>query len=203
MANIKHPRPQRVMHWINLLSLVVLGITGYLIYWPVNGLAIFAVRYVHFIVGTIFGINVLIRIYYAWAGHYADHGNFEMRGGRWGRLWPMIRHYLYLGSRPEEEGYNALQRLTYQGIALLALLQVLTGFSLAYPSGRLREVVSLLGGLGDVRALHLLLFFVFTAFLIVHPYLVLVEAPEEFAPMLLGEPEHPVGLGEKGPGVVS
>ena len=87
MARVKHAQyvqlyvwelPVRFFHWINVLSIFVLGVTGYLIAKPLPLLSagdassqyLFGInRFVHFLFGYIFTINFLARLYWGFVGN--------------------------------------------------------------------------------------------------------------------------------------
>ena len=71
--------PVRAWHWINVLSIVTLAITGwYLIASPLPSVAGEAsdnflmgyIRFAHFAAGYIFAIGLLVRLYWAFAGNH-------------------------------------------------------------------------------------------------------------------------------------
>jgi len=142
--------PVRITHWSNVLSILVLSITGIYIEFPfmyiarpfagVFGLALptdqymmGTVRYIHFLTAFVFTASVLFRVYWAFVGnHYA----------RWQQLVPLrasrrrgVRHmaafYAFLRRDPPATvGHNALAGTAYMAVFVLFLIQIFTGFAL-------------------------------------------------------------------------
>ncbi len=134
--------PVRLTHWVNVLSIVVLSVTGFYIGNPVivvggeayNHFFMGTVRYIHFLFAFIFVASLLLRTYWAFAGN---------RWASWRGLFPFLTaegrrqmkevflYYTFLRRRPPiAVGHNALAGFTYLFIVLLYFLQVLTGFAL-------------------------------------------------------------------------
>ena len=70
--------PVRIFHWINVLAIIVLTITGFLIANPpallssaeATNLHTFGIiRVIHFIAAYIFFFNMLMRIYWSFVGN--------------------------------------------------------------------------------------------------------------------------------------
>jgi len=49
--------PRRLYHWVNLLSMVILGITGWYIHQPFTSDMMGIMRYIHLGIAYIFSIN--------------------------------------------------------------------------------------------------------------------------------------------------
>ncbi len=83
--------PVRFFHWLNVLSVVVLTITGFIIANPpailssaeATNLHTFGlVRFIHFIAAYLFFFVMILRIYWAFAGNQGKHfGHFVKRCG--------------------------------------------------------------------------------------------------------------------------
>ena len=83
--------PVRVVHWVIVLALIVLSITGYDIHHPFvsgaggpghAGFTMGTIRFVHEITGFVFTAAVLVRVYWAFVGN---------RFARWRALLPITR----------------------------------------------------------------------------------------------------------------
>ncbi|HZC06021.1 MAG TPA: Ni/Fe-hydrogenase, b-type cytochrome subunit [Ktedonobacterales bacterium] len=133
--------PLRISHWLNVLSIVALSVTGYYIAAPfiqtqgaaTNQFLMGTVRFVHFVFAFMFSATVLFRIYWAFAGnHWANWRQFiPTSRARLRSLRRMLRYYTFFRSRPPEViGHNPLAGVTYVGLYGLFALQIITGFAL-------------------------------------------------------------------------
>jgi Ni/Fe-hydrogenase b-type cytochrome subunit len=91
-----------------------------------------------------------------------------------------VKYYLMIHPEraPHYLGHNPLQQLSYTGIYVLALLQIVTGFALygqSNPDGLFYAafgwVAPLLGGLQVVRFVHHVVTWAFFIFIPIHVYL--------------------------------
>lgn len=183
--------PVRIYHWVNAFAITVLIATGFVIgdppaimhgtppdenYW-------FGwVRLTHFIAAFIFITNLIVRIYWAFAGNsFARWNNFipltrrQFRG-----IFDTIRvDVLLLSKKPIYDiGHNSLAAFTYFGLFILCIVQILTGMAmLAAFSNNLfapffKDLLFTLNGFYPVRDIHHILMWGFVLFAIAHIYLV-------------------------------
>src|SRR5574340_1364040 len=69
--------PVRLTHWMNVLSIGVLTVTGIFIAWPFIGTGgrasdqflMGSIRFTHFVAAFVFTISVLVRIYWMFMGN--------------------------------------------------------------------------------------------------------------------------------------
>jgi thiosulfate reductase cytochrome b subunit len=179
---ILHPLMIRIWHFIHAIAIVLLVLTGLQLRFPdlVTWFGTFraAVAF-HKICGFIVLFDYLL-----WFGFYA-----ATRG--------LVKQYvptpedftigiptqstyyfarIFLGDpapfEPTPEAkFNALQKTTYFGIMfVLVPLQIVTGV-LLWDLERFRALIEALGGVRVIDAFHIILAYIFTAFLIVHIYL--------------------------------
>ncbi|AVX20667.1 MULTISPECIES: Ni/Fe-hydrogenase, b-type cytochrome subunit [Carboxydocella] len=181
-----HPRTTRVYHWINLVSMAVLILTGFYIHRPFAPGYMFEARLLHFIFMYVLFFNLLGRIIYAFLGRYADAGQFSFGIKDIKALWEVVKYYAFIGPHPQKSGkYNALQKLSYLGIVVIILFQAVTGFALYRPE-LFSSVVTTLGGLHALRMTHYLVMWIIIAFTIIHVYMASTETPEQVKLMLFG-----------------
>lgn len=183
--------PVRLFHWINVLCILVLVATGFLIGSPEK---IFdaaepsqqywfgIVRFLHFSAAYIFLFNYAFRVYWGFAGN---------RFARWPEFIPFTRKKLrelwvvltvdilqIRVRRKLAEGHNPLAGLTYFLTFLIFLFQIATGFALyssmsdAFIPSLFKWMVPLMGGVSWVRQWHHLAMWFFILFAVVHVYLV-------------------------------
>lgn len=187
------PASLRWMHWLNVVAIVALTVTGFYIADPFfrpgpavspdTGYFMGYVRLVHYSVAWAWVTLGLVRLYLL----FFSRDRFV----RWPTLWPLknredLRNTgrtisAYLLVHPDEAptyvAHNPLQQITYTGIYLMSLLQVVTGFALYglnNPRSNLwrwfQLPVEWLGA-PDVRLLHYLVMLAFWVFLVLHVYL--------------------------------
>lgn len=183
--------PVRIYHWINMLSIVALCITGYVIgnppafmkgteaslnYW------FGSVRFIHFVFAFLFFFNFVFRLYWGFAGNeFARWYNFiPLKRCQWKEVMDVIRvDVLQLTHKKIDSiGHNSLASVIYFITFLLFLLQCLTGFGMYAAMSKsflpklFAWIVPLLGGDLHARQLHHVLMWGFILFAIVHVYLV-------------------------------
>lgn len=98
----------------------------------------------------------------------------------------MQKYYLRLRKdHPPQGKHNALQKLAYSGVILLATLSILTGFAI-YKPVQLAWLTGLFGGFQAARYWHFLAVWLFVAFAIVHVALVFIADPASLRAMVTG-----------------
>ncbi len=188
--------PVRLWHWVSMLSMGVLALTGYLIGSPlpaIGGEAVDSfffgwVRMLHLTAGWIFAVMFLVRVYWAIVGNHHAHSIFVLplwSGAWWKGLFGQARYYLFL--RRESElwaGHNPLaQAAMFFMFVLGAVFAILTGFALfaqqwAWGTGYMSWfgwVFVVLGDPQNVRTWHHLAMWYLVLFALVHTYMVFRE----------------------------
>jgi Ni/Fe-hydrogenase 1 B-type cytochrome subunit len=188
--------PVRLTHWANVLSILVLSVTGYYIADPfittqgpaTEQFLMGTVRFTHFAFAFIFTASVAFRVYWAFAGN---------RWARWNQfipaskqriraLWRMVRYYTFFRKTPPEViGHNPLAGATYVALYGLFALQIVTGFALYVLPDHSGVLHTLFGwitttfGAQPVRLVHDLVMWLIIAFTIHHVYsAVLIDIEE-------------------------
>lgn len=175
--------PVRVTHWLVVLSIVVLSVTGgyiadpFLI--PPTGAVMGTMRFVHIIAAYVFVSTGVVRTYWLFRGN---------KFARWQAFIPTNRRHLnefrtqtawYVFMRRELPGilgHNALAAGTYLVVFFLFGIQVLTGFALEAQHGNPQLVglfgwvVDTLGGVQMIRLIHHLVMWFILEFMIHHVY---------------------------------
>ena len=196
-----HPAPVRVWHWINAVGFVILILTGIQIRFAemINLFALEDAIKVHNYVGF-----VVIAVYGLWVSYY--FGTMRIR-----IYFPNLRTFvpdalkqvkfytsgIFKGEpnphvMTPDHKFNALQQKAYVGLMFVFLpAQMITGLFL-WRVKHFENYIELLGGVKIVSTIHVLLFFFFTAFIIVHFYLAtLGHTPlAHFKAMFTGYEEH-------------
>ncbi len=142
--------PVRITHWVTVISIGVLTVTGIYIATPFLGTTgpasnqylMGSVRFIHFVTAFVFTASVLFRIYWAFVGNtYARwHQFLPVTAARRRDARRMLGYYVFLRREPPAEvGHNPLAGITYLVVFALFLLQIITGAR----SGRLHLAGSL------------------------------------------------------------
>jgi Ni/Fe-hydrogenase 1 B-type cytochrome subunit len=132
--------PVRVTHWVNVLAIVTLCVTGFYIGAP-KTLALSPSQYVmgwmrfaHFVAGYALAVSVLARIYWSFVGNEYARWRvffpwFTAEGRR--KMLDVFRWYVFLNRQaPNEVGLNAMAATVYLLVFLLYLFLIVTGFAL-------------------------------------------------------------------------
>lgn len=186
--------PVRITHWVLVLSIVVLTITGYYIYFPfltskANHQFITAWnRFIHEVAGLVFTAALMVRMYWFLAGN---------KWARWPQFLPLGRrrlsdfmaqlaYYMFIRREPPfSVGHNPLAGLSYMAIFFLMWVEVLTGLALfqhVNPNKILGFCIGWLPGLISwryIRIIHFLIMMAFWAFFVHHVYSAVLIGLEE------------------------
>ncbi len=187
--------PIRFFHWINVLTIIVLTITGFIIANPpalhssaeATNLHLFGlVRFIHFGAAYIFFFNMILRLYWSLVGNqFANWRAFWPFSRKiWNNFWHVLKIDIMLLNEDHPDvrnisiGHNSIAILSYLALFFLALIQVFTGFALyADTSGwwlpkLFSWVIPLFGGDFMVRTIHHISTWIFILFSLIHVYLV-------------------------------
>lgn len=181
--------PVRVTHWLNVLAIVTLSVTGYYIGNPVDGVSGMTwARAIHRVSAYVFTASLLARFYWAFAGNrwaswrvFAPYLTGEGRRG----MKETLRFYLFLRREPPGDvGHNALAGATYSLAYLLMVVEALTGFALLSvdKGGWWRTAfgwVFLFGSPQGVRLVHHLGMWLLLGFAVHHVYSAVLMDLEE------------------------
>ncbi len=186
--------PVRVFHWTNVLCIIVLTVTGFIIANPPailsNAEAIDLhsfgiVRFIHFVAAYIFFFNMLCRIYWSLVGNQFAHWKafWPFRKKTWNNFWHVLKVDILLFNEEEDLskisiGHNSVAIMSYLLMFFIALISVFTGFALYADMSSwwlpdlFSWVIPLFGGDFMVRTIHHIAMWGFILFAIVHVYLV-------------------------------
>lgn len=187
--------PVRIFHWVNVLTVIVLTVTGFIIANPpailsnaeaTNLHSFGIVRFIHFAAAYIFFFNMLMRIYWSFVGNkFASWKAFWPFSKKvWNNFWHVLKIDILLMNEEVENlssisiGHNSVATLSYIGLFFIALVQIFTGFALYADMSAwwlpdlFSWVVPIFGGDFMIRTIHHISMWVFILFTIVHVYLV-------------------------------
>ena len=190
-----HPMPFVITHWINLVAMVVLLVTGFMIHFPVAG-TMGVCRGAHIFFGIVLFINCVCRVVMAFFVRSAPTGGTRKtvtdyktwlpqkdnlhQGPQW------IKYYLFFKKdHPLSAKLGVPQKISYLFIPVLIILMFYTGLALWVPTSEIpffAAGTSLVGGIMSMRIIHYFMMFVFICFMFIHIYLANVEG---IAPTLL------------------
>jgi len=205
----EHPWAVRFCHWLNTVSLLVMAASGLQIFraFPSFGPKIPQRDLLNvprsLTLGGWLGGALQWHMTFAWI--YVATGVFYIAYQVLSRnyrqplfvrkdlagVWPMIRHYFFLGRKPAQtEVYNPLQKMAYTSAVLLGLLSVLTGIVLYNPV-QFSLLAALMGGFHWARVWHFCILCALLLFVLGHLIMVILHGWNNFTSMLTGWKRNP------------
>ncbi|HTZ60440.1 MAG TPA: Ni/Fe-hydrogenase, b-type cytochrome subunit [Acidobacteriaceae bacterium] len=186
--------PVRFAHWMLVLSLIVLTVTGFYMHRPFfeahgsRAWVMGTVRFVHELFGFILIAALLLRFYWFFAGNRWAHWRalLPITKRQWTGAASMAKFYAFLRREPIPEiGHNPLAAMAYLAVLLLLVTECLTGLILYSVVSQSRVLTYFLGWIPRlvdiqyIRLAHYLIMFSFMAFLIHHVYSAVLVAIEQ------------------------
>jgi thiosulfate reductase cytochrome b subunit len=192
-----HPRPVRIMHWVNAVAIFIMIGSGWKIYnddvilgWlhfpdavVIGKWAQYGLQW-HFFGMWIFVINGFCYLSYGiWTGRFRQ------------KLFPVsLREILATANDalhfrlPHDDltHYNAVQKILYLGVMAVGVLIVISGLALWKPV-QFSELAALFGSFQTIRVVHFLCMTAIVGFLVVHISLALL-VPRSLVAMITGGP---------------
>jgi len=184
-----HPVPFVISHWVNLIAMVFLILSGFYIHYPFIAGLMGIARGIHMFFAFVILINLVVRVVLAFVVKSAptggtrqvapDYKNFLPQADNRHQFGAWIKYYLFLKKdHPLGAKFGVPQKLAYVAVPLLLVLMGLTGFCLWAPTmdvGPFAALTELVGGLMTIRIIHYYLMWVFIIFIFVHVYLANIE----------------------------
>lgn len=187
--------PVRIFHWLNVLALFVLVVTGFIIANPpailssaeaTNLHSFGIVRFLHFTAAYLFLFVLILRVYWSFMGNrFASWRAFwPLTKKNWNNFWHVMKIDIMLMNEKEEDvskisiGHNSVATLSYLFMFVFALVQIVTGFALYgdmaswWLPKMFTWVIPFFGGDFIVRSIHHTTMWLFIFFAMVHVYLV-------------------------------
>ena len=178
--------PVRLTHWINVICILVLSVTGFYIGHPIytttaGGQYLMGWnRVIHFSFAYLFLVSIIARLIWAFIGNrHASWKAFVPWASKegWRNISGTFRFYTFLQRTPPPVvGHNALAAMAYSAVFFLYVVQVATGFALYgqfAPGGSWDGVfgwmLPLFGPQG-LRLVHHLVMWLLVGFAIHHVY---------------------------------
>ncbi len=184
-----HPLPFVITHWINLVCMILLIITGFCIHYPFGVAFMGGARCVHVFCGFLITINAIVRIVLAFVVESAPTGGTRKtvkdyktwlpqkdnrhQAGAW------IKYYLFIKrDHPLGAKLGVPQKLSYLAIPVLIILQFICGLCIWAPFMDTAFAMTLngwVGGAMNMRIIHYFIMFIFIIFMFIHVYLANIE----------------------------
>lgn len=184
---LHQPSINRIIHWINVLLLTLIILTGFYISAPylTGAIKMRTVRYIHLIVSSLITATIALRVYFALIS--GDYRNFVLRKGDGIQFFKLMAYYFFLRKRKpyHETKYNVGQRLIYNSWLMAFLIEGVTGIGLLNPS-RFDQITRYMGGLQTIRLIHYILAVYMAATIPIHIYLVLTSDPARLQSIFTG-----------------
>ena len=188
--------PLRLWHWVTVLCVIILCITGYFIGSPLPTMPGEAmdhylmgyIRFAHFAAGYVLAIAFVGRIYWAFVGNHHARELFLVPVHKkqwWKELVHELRWYLFLEKTPKKYiGHNPLGQLAMFSIFVVGIVfMIVTGFALygeglgvgSWADRWFGWVIPLMGQSQDVHTWHHLGMWYIILFVMTHVYVAIRE----------------------------
>jgi Ni,Fe-hydrogenase I cytochrome b subunit len=186
------PAHPKIIHFVHLSMMLVLGFTGLYIRFPFFDGARTTMRYIHYVAMIIVTLTLIWRFWYAFGSKRRDWRAFALTKADVKSTVGVLLYYSFISnSKPHTDKYNVMQKFAYLCFALFMVMQVFCGFSLLEfwtipvlnitPSALLLGwwLAPMTGGLAVavawMRVLHYTLTWMFILLTTIHVYLSATE----------------------------
>lgn len=184
-----HPLPFVITHYVNLICMIILILTGFMIHFPSLPVAEGVMRGPHILCGFILFINALIRVILAFCLESAptlgtritvkDYKVWLPQADNKHQLIPWLKYYFFIKKEhPIAAKYGVPQKLAYLFVFFLIIGMFWTGTALWEPTASFvlnQWLITAVGGLMSLRIIHYFGMFVFLIFMLIHIYLCFME----------------------------
>lgn len=179
----------RIFHWINMIAITMLTLTGFYIHAP-QSFKLFSsmdvARTIHFCMAYVLCFGVVGRIYYAcFNGEWKNIVYSPVSDTK--KFPSMIKYYLFLADdHPYYGKYNPGQKGMYTGVFIMAILMIITGF-IMYKPYMFLGLSGVFGGFMTVRVIHYVITWIILLCVLVHVYLDVAEGVPILKSMFTGK----------------
>lgn len=179
----------RVFHWINMIAITMLILTGFYIHAP-ESFRLFnsmtTARTIHFCMAYLLCFGVVGRMYYMIAANDTKNLIYEPINDT-KKLPSMLKYYMFLADdHPYYGKYNPGQKGMYTGVFAMAIIMIITGFILYKPL-TFGFMAGWLGGFLVVRIIHYVITWIFVLCILAHVYLDVAEGIQILKSMFTGK----------------
>ena len=177
--------PVRVSHWLVVLCVTVLSVTGCYMHYPFliayskQAYLMGTMRFIHVVTAFVFIAAILMRVYWFFKGNEWSRWRafVPLRRQQWRGMRSMVSYYSFFRKDlAHQVGHNALAGATYTVMFVLMFIEILTGlalFSMTLGNRLLSALIDWLPRLIDIQYLrltHFCIMFAFFMFVIHHVY---------------------------------
>ncbi len=121
----------KLMHWVHLICMVILGFTGLMIRFPAFDGWRTPMRYLHYIAMTVVLLNLAWRLWYAFFSKNRDYKKFGVTKRDLQSTLGVLAYYGYFSDKkPHVAEYNVMQKIAYLAFLALMFAQGFTGLAL-------------------------------------------------------------------------
>ncbi len=176
------PTMPKFLHFTHVACMIVLGASGlYIRFSPDNRVLL---QWLHYVAMIIVTVNVVYRLWYAFASKARDYREFAVTKQDIVTLPQVIMYYIFIKpSKPHLGKYNVMQKTVYILFAPMLIIQALTGFMLwrleiPFTDTSLQALTAgLIGATGIwwARTAHYIMNWLFIIFTTIHVYLSVSE----------------------------
>jgi Ni/Fe-hydrogenase 1 B-type cytochrome subunit len=186
--------PIRFSHWLLVITLVALSVTGYYMHSPYvvargeEAYVMGTMRFIHLLSAFGFTLAIAVRLGWFFFGNRWSQINqyIPTTVSRWRQMLGVIKYFVYMAWSPLSFiGHNPLAGAAYMAIYGMAVVEIITGFALYSQLLRSSVMNSLIGWLPRyidiqwLREIHFLIMFGFWMFFIYHLYTAILISIEE------------------------
>lgn len=178
--------PVRWCHWVNMVCIVMLSVTGFFIGKPfsfgssASDYTMGWIRFIHFTAAYLFAVSVMSRLIWSFIGNkYSSWREFFplMTDAGRKKTVKMLRYYMLVDKEvPETIGHNPLATAAYVVLFCLYSVMILTGFALYAqhsPQGAMHKALGFMYSLFSDQGMrlthHVSMWFIF-GFVVNHIY---------------------------------
>lgn len=123
------PALPKVIHFVHLSMMIILGVTGMYIHFNPNVRDV--LRYIHYVAMIIVTLTLIWRFWYAFGSKRRDWRAFAITKADVKSTIGVLLYYSFISnSKPHTDKYNVMQKFAYLCFALFMLIQVFCGFAL-------------------------------------------------------------------------
>ena len=125
------PATPKLLHFQHVAAMITLAVTGMYIRFPFFNNGRTAMRWIHYIAMVIVIINLVARLWYAFASQRRDYKEFAVTKRDITTAPKVVLYYIFVKpSKPHLGKYNVMQKGTYIIFVPLLILQAFTGLSM-------------------------------------------------------------------------
>ena len=192
-----HPLIFVFQHWVNLICMIGLAFTGFVIHGGFDAIPMGSARMIHFTLMFVLAVNITSRIILAfWVKDANQLGTREVDRDikNWlpqkenkHQLIETAKYYLFMRKeRVISAKYGALQKIAYLATPVLTFYMGYTGFALYGPAQQwaiwpmFAAGVEGVGGLMVMRLMHYFGMWAIILFTMIHAYLAAIDGFKAF-----------------------